>query len=79
VVHLSRHGKPVAVLLPKQAYPALQGHQKRPTLWKAIVQWRGEALAGAQLVLHPIASAAPPERQLLDLYRAEPTPHLVCF
>lgn len=47
VVHLSRHGKPVAVLLSEQAYAALQGHQKRPTLWQAIVQWRGEGQAGA--------------------------------
>jgi hypothetical protein len=30
VVHLSRYGKPVAVLLSEQAYAALQGHQKRP-------------------------------------------------
>ena len=40
VVHISRHGKPVAVLLSEQAYAALQGQQQRSKLWEAIAQWR---------------------------------------
>ena len=40
VVHISRHGKPVAVLLSEQAYAALQGQQQRSKLWGAIAQWR---------------------------------------
>ena len=40
VVHISRHGKPVAVLLSEQTYAALQGQQQRSRLWEAIAQWR---------------------------------------
>jgi len=29
VVHISTHGKPVAVLISEQAYASLQGHQSR--------------------------------------------------
>ena len=36
VVHISRHGKAVAVLLSEQAYVALQGAK----VWEAIEQWR---------------------------------------
>ena len=40
VVHITRHGKPVAVLLSEQSYAALQGQQQRSQLWEAIAQWR---------------------------------------
>jgi prevent-host-death family protein len=50
VVHISRHGKPVAVLLSEQAYAALQGqHQQQHSMvWEAIAQWRS-----ADQVSHP--------------------------
>jgi len=48
VVHISRHGKPVAVLLSEQAYAALQGQQQRSKLREAIAQWRS-----AGQVSHP--------------------------
>ena len=46
VVHISRHGKPVAVLLSEQAYAALQGQQEGRRVWAAIAEWRqsGEAI-----------------------------------
>ena len=46
VVHISRHGKPVAVLLSEQAYAALQGQQEGRRVWAAIAEWRqsGEAV-----------------------------------
>ena len=45
VVHISRHGKPVAVLLSEQAYAALQGQQQRSMVWEAIAQWRSAGQA----------------------------------
>lgn len=45
VVHIARHGKPVAVLLSEQAYAALQGQQQRSKLWEAIAQWRSAGQA----------------------------------
>jgi len=60
VVHISRHGKPVAVLLSEQAYAALQGQQQRSKLWEAIAQWRS-----AGQTSHPedwpVASGVPGE------------------
>ena len=43
VVHISRHGKPVAVLISEQAYATLQGHQSRRDVWTAIADWRAAA------------------------------------
>ena len=47
-VELTRHGKPVAVILSKQAYEDLT--QQRPSLWAALERFRREtdldALAG---------------------------------
>lgn len=43
VVHIARHGKPVAVLLSEQAYQALQDRQVAGSVWAAISQWRGAA------------------------------------
>ncbi len=40
VVHISRHGKPVAVLISEQAYSSLQGHQSKRGVWSAIADWR---------------------------------------
>ena len=40
VVHISRHGKSVAVLLSEQAYAAMQGEAQGTRVWKAIAQWR---------------------------------------
>lgn len=45
VVHISRHGKPVAVLLSEQAYAALQGQQQRSQLWEVIAHWRSAGQA----------------------------------
>ena len=60
VVHISRHGKPVAVLLSEQVYAALQGQQQRSMVWEAIAQWRS-----AGQVSHPedwpLASGVPGE------------------
>lgn len=44
-MHISRHGRPVAVLLSEQAYAALQGQQQGQQVWRAIAQWRGAARA----------------------------------
>lgn len=51
VVHISRHGKPVAVLLSEQAYAALQGEQAGRQVWAAIAEWRqaGEAIEGLEV------------------------------
>jgi prevent-host-death family protein len=40
VVHISRHGKAVAVLLSEQAYAALQGEVQGTRVGEAIAQWR---------------------------------------
>ena len=42
-VHISRHGKPVAVLISEQAYSSLQGHQSKRGVWSAIANWRAVA------------------------------------
>ena len=38
-VHISRHGKPVAVLISEQAYSSLQGHQSKRGVCSAIANW----------------------------------------
>jgi len=60
VVHISRHGKPVAVLLSEQAYAALQGQQQRSKLWEAIAQWRSAGQA-SHPEDWPVASGVPGE------------------
>lgn len=40
IVHISRHGKPVAVLLSEQAYAALHHLETSQALGKAIDRWR---------------------------------------
>ena len=44
VVHISRHGKPVAVLMSEQAYAALQGQQAGRHVWAAIAEGRARIL-----------------------------------
>ncbi|MCT0219673.1 type II toxin-antitoxin system Phd/YefM family antitoxin [Synechococcus sp. CS-1329] len=46
VVHISRHGKPVAVLLSEQAYSTLHHLQTSQAPGKAILNWRMEGRAG---------------------------------
>jgi prevent-host-death family protein len=40
VVHITRHGKGVAVLLSEQAYAAMQDEAQGTRAWEAITQWR---------------------------------------
>jgi len=46
VVHISRHGRPVAVLLSEQAYDALRSQKDGTSVWRAIAQWRGTSRPG---------------------------------
>ncbi|MCP9841794.1 type II toxin-antitoxin system Phd/YefM family antitoxin [Synechococcus sp. J7-Johnson] len=46
VVHISRHGKPVAVLLSEQAYSTLHQLQTSLAPGKAILNWRLEGRSG---------------------------------
>ena len=48
VVHISRRGKPVAVLLSEQAYQALMPQGAAATLWRAISNWRDAGQSDAQ-------------------------------
>lgn len=41
VLHISCHGKPVAVLFSEHAYQALQSQQHAASIWTAIAQWFG--------------------------------------
>ena len=43
VVHISRHGKPVAVLMSEQAYAALQGQQAGRWPTERLASWRWKA------------------------------------
>jgi prevent-host-death family protein len=45
VVHISRHGKAVAVLLSEQAYAALQQRRQTSRVWGAIAQHPDDWLA----------------------------------
>lgn len=45
-VHITRHGKPVAVLVSVERYRQLHQHGKG--LWQAIAEWRGQ-YAGCEL------------------------------
>lgn len=40
VVHLTRHGKSVAVLMSESDYAAMHPDRTRPGLWDAITEWR---------------------------------------
>ncbi|ETW98856.1 type II toxin-antitoxin system Phd/YefM family antitoxin [Candidatus Entotheonella palauensis] len=41
-IHITRHGKPVAVLLSREVYERLQAG-KQPSFWQAIQDWRAQA------------------------------------
>lgn len=71
VVHISRHGRPVAVLISEQAYAALQGHQAGRRVWTAIAQWR-EAGDATQPHDWPMA-AGPAGEQDVQAWR-DPSP-----
>jgi tRNA(fMet)-specific endonuclease VapC len=43
VVHISRHGKPVAVLISEQLYIVLEAQQAGRRVWTAIAEWREAA------------------------------------
>jgi prevent-host-death family protein len=42
-IHITRHGKPVAVLLSEEAYEQLTSQEQPVDFWKAIQAWRAQA------------------------------------
>ena len=42
-VPITRHGKPVAVLLSQEAYEQLKSRQQQTDFWQAIQAWRAQA------------------------------------
>ncbi len=42
-VHITRHGKPVAVLLSEDAYEQLKAGMQKKDFWQAIQEWRARA------------------------------------
>ena len=63
VVHISRHGKPVAVLMSEQAYAALQDQQAGRHVWAAIAEWR-EAADATNPLEWPLPHGAPGELEV---------------
>ena len=43
VIHITRHGKPVAVLLSEEAYEHLKSREQQTDFWQAIQAWRAQA------------------------------------
>ena len=43
VIHITRHGKPVAVLLSEDAYEQLKSREQQTDFWQAIQAWRTQA------------------------------------
>ena len=43
VIHITRHGKPVAVLLSEEAYEQLKSWEQQTDFWQAIQAWRAQA------------------------------------
>ena len=43
VVHITRRGKPVAVLVSEDAYERLESAGPNPDFWQAIEDWRAQA------------------------------------
>jgi prevent-host-death family protein len=39
-IHITRHGKPVAVLLSEEAYEQLKSQEQKTDFWQAIQAWR---------------------------------------
>lgn len=46
LVHISRHGRPVAVLLSEPSYDALRSQKDCRSVCRAIAQWRGLSRPG---------------------------------
>ena len=42
-IHITRHGKPVAVLLSEEAYAQLKSREQKTDFWQAIQAWRAQA------------------------------------
>jgi len=42
-IHITRHGKPVAVLLSEETYAQLKSREQRTDFWQAIQAWRAQA------------------------------------
>jgi prevent-host-death family protein len=42
-IHITRHGKPVAVLLSEEAYEQLKSREQQTDFWQAIQAWRAQA------------------------------------
>jgi prevent-host-death family protein len=42
-IHITRHGKPVAVLLSEEAYEQLKFWEQQTDFWQAIQAWRAQA------------------------------------
>jgi prevent-host-death family protein len=42
-IHITRHGKPVAVLLSKEAYERLIAQEQHMDFWQAMQAWRAQA------------------------------------
>ena len=42
VIHITRHGKPVAVLLSAEAYEQLKSWEQQTDFWQAIQAWRAQ-------------------------------------
>ena len=43
VIHITRHGKPVAVLLSEEAYEQFKSREQKTDFWQAIQTWRAQA------------------------------------
>ena len=42
-IHITRHGKPVAVLLSQEAYEQLASREQKTDFWQAMQAWRAQA------------------------------------
>ena len=42
-IHITRHGKPVAVLLSEEVYEQLKSREQQTDFWQAIQVWRAQA------------------------------------
>jgi prevent-host-death family protein len=43
VIHITRHGKPIAVLLSEEVYAQLASREQHMDFWQAIQAWRAQA------------------------------------
>jgi prevent-host-death family protein len=41
-IHITRYGKPVAVLVSKEAYERLKAREQQTDFWQAIQEWRAQ-------------------------------------